>query len=415
MLGSSKFYPHIIKTGGLTLAVVIGGALGAVGLAAMWFKAPADDLSKLFIFLLVSGTISATIITLWISFSQRLVGLRTHLTLAYLTGAVITIFNIMVTGGLMFLSAHDQNLLMLLLLFSGSISVFFAFFLSDQLGRHVRQLTEAAREIAAGNLETRVEPGGSRELAMLAETFNQMASQLEKAFTMQREMEQSRKELVAAISHDLRTPLASLRLMTEAISDGVADEAQTAIFLERMRGEVQYMTGLIEDLFELSQLDAGALKLKPERASLSDLISDTLESLQSQAASKKQVLHGETEEDLPVLLFDPRKIQRVLNNLIGNAIRYTPEGGTINISACQRDGYIAVNVKDTGDGIPAADLDRIFEPFYRGERSRGRESGGVGLGLAIARGLVEAHGGRIKVQSHEGQGSTFTFELPLAK
>ena len=136
-------------------------------------------------------------------------------------------------------------------------------------------------------------------------------------------MEQSRKELIAAISHDLRTPLASLRLMTEAVSDGVTDEKQTAIFLERMRNEVQYMTGLIEDLFELSQLDAGALKLSPERASLSDLISDTLESLQGQAGKKHQLLEGKIEGELPELLFDPRKIQRVLNNLVGNAIRYT--------------------------------------------------------------------------------------------
>jgi signal transduction histidine kinase len=98
---------------------------------------------------------------------------------------------------------------------------------------------------------------------------------------------------------------------------------------------------------------------------------------------------------------------------VGNAIRYTPEGGTINISARRRDGYVAVSVKDTGDGIPAADLERIFDPFYRGERSRGRDSGGVGLGLAIAKGLVEAHGGKITVQSREGQGSTFTFELPV--
>ncbi len=413
MLNIKKLDAQLIKTGGLTIGVVIGGALGAVGLAAIWLKAPADDLGKLFTLLLTSGAISATLIAGWIMFSQRLVGLRIQITMAYLTGVVITIINILVTGGLMFLSAHDQSLLMLLLLFSGSLSIFFSFFLSDQLGRQVRELTRGADEIARGNLEARVKPGGSLELAKLAQTFNQMASQLEKAFTMQREMEQSRKELVAAISHDLRTPLASLRLMTEAISDGVADEEQTPIFLERMRGEVQYMTGLIEDLFELSQLDAGALKLKPERANLSDLLSDTLESLKSQATNKQQSLQGETEGDLPELLFDPRKIQRVLNNLVGNAIRYTQEGGTIHLTARQCQGYVAVSVQDSGVGIPITELDRIFEPFYRGERSRGRDLGGAGLGLAIAKGLVELHSGRISVQSREGQGSTFTFELPI--
>ncbi len=414
MLSSTKLQPLLLKTGGLALGVVIGGALGAVGLAAIWLKAPADDLTQLFFFLLTSGAISCTLILLWIGYSQRLTGLRSQLTMAYLAGSVITIVNIMVTSGLMFLSAHDQSLLVLLLIFSGGISVFFAFFLSEQLGRQVRELTRGAEEIAQGNLAARVQPGGSRELARLGEAFNQMASQLEQASVAQHEMEQSRKELVAAISHDLRTPLASLRLMTEAITDGLTDEQQTAIFLERMRGEVQYMTGLIEDLFEMSQLDAGALKLRPEKASLSDLISDTLESLNGQAEHKHQILEGQIEGELPELYFDPHKIQRVLNNLIGNAIRYTPEGGTIRLVARRQDAMVKVSVNDTGEGIPAADLERIFEPFYRGERSRGRDQqGGAGLGLAIAKGLVEAHGGRIVVQSREGQGSTFSFELPL--
>ncbi|HEX2912648.1 MAG TPA: HAMP domain-containing sensor histidine kinase [Chloroflexia bacterium] len=413
MINIRKLQPVLLKTGGRALVVVLGGAISAVGLAAVWLKAPADDLGKLFLYLITSGAVSATLIILWIAYSQRLVSLRAQITVAYLSGAVITIVNILVTGRLMFLSAHDQNLLMLLLLFSGGIAIFFGLFLSEQLNRQVRQLTQGATEIARGKLETRVLPGGSYELAQLAQAFNQMAVQLETAFATQREMEQARKELVVAISHDLRTPLASLRLMTEAITDGVADEKQTALFLERMHGEVQYMTGLIEDLFELSQLDSGALKLTPERASLTDLISDTLESLKSQAGSKKQTLHGQIEGEIPEFSFDPRKIQRVLNNLLGNAIRYTPEKGIINLTARQQNGFVSVIISDNGEGISAADLEQIFEPFYRGERSRGRESGGAGLGLAIARGLVEAHGGHINAQSQEGKGSTFTFELPI--
>ncbi len=413
MITSRKLQPQLLKIGGLALIVVVAGAAGAVGLAAFWLNPPADDLSKLFVYLLTSGGLSVCLVMFWLIFSRRQVGLRAQLSVAYLVGSIITIVNVVVTGGLMFLSVHDQNLLMLLLLFSASISVFFAFFLSEQLGRQVRELTRGASEIAAGKLDTRVAAGGSQELAQLAQAFNMMAVKLEQSAQDRQEMEQSRKELVAAISHDLRTPLASLRLMTEAVSDGVADEQQTAIFLERMSNEVQYMTGLIEDLFELSQLDAGALKLSPERASLSDLISDTLESLKAQATRKRQNLQGQIEGELPELLFDPRKIQRVLNNLVGNAIRYTPEGGTIQLGAQQMGRWVCVSVRDNGEGIIQADINSIFEPFYRGERSRGRESGGAGLGLAIARKLVEAHGGKIWVQSQEGQGSTFTFELPV--
>jgi signal transduction histidine kinase len=403
----------ILKIGGLTLLGVVFAALVTVGLAALWMQAPSKDLFALFIYLLVSGAISAGLVLAWLTFSQRLVGLRFQLTVAYLTGATITFINILVTGKLMFLSPHDLTLLLMLLVFSGAIVLFFAIFLSKQLVLPVAEMTGKAAELAKGNFSARVKPSGSAELAHLADAFNQMAGQLEHSFRVQQEMEKSRKELVAAISHDLRTPLASLRLMTEAVSDGVADEHQAAIFLERMRGEVQYMTTLIDDLFELSSLEAGAVKLNLERGTLADLISDTLESLQGQARQKDQTLAGEIQGELPEIAFDSHQVQRVLNNLVGNAIRYTPAGGAIHVQAGKKGSKVLVRVKDNGEGIPLADQGRIFEPFYRGERSRGREHGGTGLGLAIAKRLVEAHHGRIWVESKEGQGSTFSFELPI--
>ncbi len=410
---NQKLPAYLLKTGGLALTFIVCSATGAVGLAAIWLKPPGDDLSKLFFYLLSGGSLSVALVLGWLSFRQRLLRLRQQLTITYLTGTVITILNILIVSNLMFLNAHDQNLLMLLLLFTGSIAIFFSHFLSEQLSKQVEAITTSANRIAGGHFDTRVNPGGSYELAQLARGFNKMAAQLEKAFTTQQEMEQSRKELVAAISHDLRTPLASLQLMTEAVSDGIANEQQTAIFLERMRFEVRYMNGLIEDLFELSQLDAGKLKLKPEQANIGDLISDTLESLRDQAASKQQNLAGEVDEDLPEITIDLHKIQRVLNNLVANAIRYTPQGGSILLKARYIHQCIAVSVSDTGEGVPVSDIERIFEPFYRSERSRGRELGGAGLGLAIARRLVEAHQGKISVESREGQGSIFTFNLPL--
>lgn len=408
-----KFQFPLLKIAGLTLLGVVLAALVTVGLATLWMQAPPKDIFALFIYLLVSGAISSGLVLAWLTFSQRLVGLRFQLTVAYLTGAAITFINILITGKLMFLSPHDLTLLTMLLIFSGAIVLFFAIFLSKQLVLPVEEMTTSAVELANGNFSARVKPSGSAELAHLADAFNQMAGQLEHSFRVQQEMEKSRKELVAAISHDLRTPLASLRLMTEAVSDGVADEHQAAIFLERMRGEVEYMTTLIDDLFELSSLEAGSVKLNLEMGTLADLISDTLESLQGQARQKDQILAGEIQGELPEITFDSHQVQRVLNNLVGNAIRYTPAGGSINVQAVKKGSKVLVRVKDNGEGIAVTDQEHIFEPFYRGERSRGREHGGTGLGLAIAKRLVEAHHGRIWVESKEGQGSTFSFELPI--
>jgi signal transduction histidine kinase len=299
------------------------------------------------------------------------------------------------------------------MVFSAGISVYFAFFVAGNLTRQVRLLVDGANRLAAGQLDTRVNGGGSRELVELSAAFNQMAGKLEEAFEKQRITEKARKELVAAIGHDLRTPLSSLLLMSEAIKDGVTDENQTRIFINRIYGEVRHMAGLLEDLFDMSQLDAGAVKLKAEPGHLADLISDTIESMRSLAEQRQQQISGEVEEGLPVFNFDPAKLQRVLDNLVGNALRYGKTGGRVVISAHRVGSYVLVCVEDDGDGIHPEDLPRLFEPFFRGERSRGREHGGSGLGLAIARGLVEAHGGNISVESEPGKGAKFNFTLPL--
>ena len=404
-----KFLRSLMLAGSVTLF-----AAGiAVLLAFMWLKPPARELGDLFSYLLISGSVSVLLGVGWLVYAGQNTRLQLQLIVTYLIGAVIALVNIGVTASLMFLSAHDFSLLTLLLIFSGSISIFFAYYISTQLTRQVQQLVRGANQLASGKLDTRVKGGGNRELVELSQAFNQMAINLQTSFEKQRQAEQSRKELIAAIGHDLRTPLSSLRLMTEAIQDGVTDEQQTKLFMGRISGEVAYMSGLIEDLFELSQLDAGALKLRCEPGNLSDLISDTLESMRAQAEVKHQNLCGEIAGHIPQLSFDTRKIQRVLNNLVGNAIRYTPEGGKITLKAWVEAGKVLVSVIDNGEGIKPDDFDRIFEPFYRGERSRGREHGGAGLGLAISKGLIEAHQGTISVESSEGKGSKFTFQLPL--
>lgn len=397
--------------------VVLVAAGAAVGLAAVWLNPPAKELADLFSYLLLSGGISVVLGLVWLAYGSHNVRLYVQLSATYLIGVVIALVNITVTAGLMFLSAHDFSLLALLLVFSAILSVFFALYISRQLTQQVAQLVSGVQELAEGKLQTRIKGGGPREMLELSEAFNRMAEQLQASFKKQQDMEAARQELVASIGHDLRTPLASMQLMVEAIHDGVTDEGQTQIFLERIRNEVLYMSDLIEDLFALSQLDAGVLKLKPEPGQLSDLLSDTLESMRALAQARQHELVGEVEGELPEISYDAPKIQRVLNNLVSNAIHHTAPGGQIVLGARvnEPERAIEISVRDNGEGIAPADLEHIFDSFYRGERSRGREHGGAGLGLAIAKGLVEAHGGTILVESVAGQGASFIFRLPLQK
>jgi signal transduction histidine kinase len=257
-------------------------------------------------------------------------------------------------------------------------------------------------------------PAGD-EVGELAQAFNHLADQVEAAFRRRREMEQARRELIAAVSHDLRTPLSSLQAMVEALNDGVVtDPATVQRYLTTMQSEIRNLSLLINDLFEVSKLDAGVLHLHVEESPLQDLISDTLESMRAQVNRKGINLSGAVAEELAPVLMDPSKVQRVLYNLVQNAIRHTSAGGTILLEARDAGAEVQVDVTDSGEGIPEEEQPLVFEPFYRGDPARSRAHGGAGLGLTIARALVEAHGGRIWVGSVRGQGSRFSFTLPKA-
>jgi two-component system sensor histidine kinase BaeS len=250
-------------------------------------------------------------------------------------------------------------------------------------------------------------------VAALAESFNQMAAQLQAADQKQRELEHMRTDLIASVSHDLQTPLASIRAILEALADGVVEnpEAVTRYLLTAQR-DVRSLSLLIDDLFEMAQLDAGGLTLDLQEASLADLISDTLESFSELAAQHKITISGHAGPDIDPVRMDTMRIGRVLNNLLSNALRYSPDGGSIELTAQRTSRGVQVSVSDTGEGISADDLPKVFDRFYRGEKSRSRTTGGSGLGLAISRGLVRAHGGDITVESTPGHGSRFTFTLP---
>jgi two-component system sensor histidine kinase SaeS len=204
--------------------------------------------------------------------------------------------------------------------------------------------------------------------------------------------------------------------MVEAINDGVvADQETKSRYLQTIEAESENLSRLIDDLFELSQIDAGVMELHLESASLTDLISDTLGSMSAQAAERRLHLQGSVEDHQAPVVMDAKRVQRVLYNLVQNAIQHTPADGTISILAKDADSEMRVEVCDTGEGIPEAELERVFERFYRSDRARSRYTPGAGLGLSIAKGIVEAHGGRLWVESTLGKGSTFGFALPKPK
>jgi signal transduction histidine kinase len=256
----------------------------------------------------------------------------------------------------------------------------------------------------------------SDEIGQLGAEFNSMVEQLQVGQEQRSRLEASRRELIAAVSHDLRTPLASMRAMVEALNDGVVTDPETVSrYLHTIQSETQHLS-LIDDLFELSQIDAGALRLHLEPTSIEDLASDALEGMRAQAEQKNVHLQGQVEGTPPRVPLDAARMQRVLYNLIQNAIRHTPSDGTVTLTVRGAPDKVELTVADSGEGIPESDLPHVFDRFYRGERARTRDKlepgPGAGLGLAIARGIVEAHGGTISAASQPGQGAAFYVVLP---
>lgn len=397
-------------------SVLLLGLTGMVLLLTMAvLRPPAGDLVALASFLLISGgvTVALGLGASRLGLLRWVRSLWLKLVLVSVLTALLALANVGFTAMLMFLSTHDLALLAGLLGFSIGMSVFVAFAFSEPTVRSLRALVGAARHMSAGELDARVKVESRDETGELAEAFNSMAEQLEARFARERELEQARKELISAVSHDLRTPLASIRAMVESMQDGVVTDPDTVKrYMRTTLTEVENLSQLVNDLFELSHMDAGVLELHMEAASLQDLVSDTLESMSPQAAARELSLHGSVDADLTPVVMDTLRVQRVLYNLVQNSIRHTPPDGTIYIRAQDAGREVKVEVADTGEGIPAQELDLLFERSYPPDPSRSRVSGGAGLGLSIAKGIVEAHGGQIWAESVVGKGSTFIFTLP---
>jgi two-component system sensor histidine kinase SaeS len=350
--------------------------------------------------------------------------LRHYLMIANGVSTAVILLCLFVSYTTMFLSFHKMIWLSAATLGAGLLSIAVHYILTRPLESSIRLITEQSRRIADGQFQGVVPQVGPVEFKMLAAQFNEMNARLDENFSRLRTSEASRRELVANVSHDLRTPMASVQSFVEALQDDIVkDEATFHRYLTTIRQETSRLSAMIDDLFQLSRLEAGAETFEPEPQHLDSVLVEILQSLAFQFENKHLRVVTDIPDNLPRLALMPLKIERVLGNLLHNAIRHSPPGGTIRIAAAKlppsSEGpatdteWVRLSIEDEGEGIAEAERLYVFERFYRTDKSRNRERGGSGLGLAIAKSIVELHGGVIGVLSTPGAGSTFWFTLPV--
>lgn len=363
----------------------------------------------------VAAVVAATLLRV-----LRHARLAVQASIAALAPALAVTVALLGTATTMFISAHDLRALLVVTVAAGTVGLVTALGLGQRVAAASSSLGDLAQRIGEdGGLpdaSLRSGPRGPSELGRLADELEGALARLAESREHAAAAEDSRRQLVAWVSHDLRTPLAGIRAMVEALEDGVVEDPETvARYYRTMGRETDRLAGLVDDLFELSRIQAGAVNLDLEQIALDELISDAVAGVSVAAGAKGIDLRGEVATPTPVVELSIPEMARVVRNLLDNAIRHTPRGGTIWVEAAVDEARKAalVSVRDGCGGIPAPDLPRVFELAYRGDAARTPGDGGAGLGLAVARGLVEAHHGEISVEN-EGQGCRFTICLPLA-
>jgi signal transduction histidine kinase len=294
-------------------------------------------------------------------------------------------------------------------LLAGGIGLVLALLLSAGLLIPIRQLTRAAKRLAAGEREGKVSVNGSDELAELARSFNTMTDSLKHS-------EEERRSMTADIAHELRTPLAVQRAHLEALQDGVYP--MDAEHIQVVLDQTVLLSRLVEDLRTLALSDAGELQLQLKELNPVDIAGQTLERFESQVMSRgiELVMKApQSKKPCPAVLADADRVEQILNNLLSNALRHTPDGGKIVVTLACQDQNVVISVRDSGEGIPSEALPYVFDRFYRADRARSRQEGGSGLGLAIARQLARAHGGDLTATNSSDGGAEFVLLLPVRK
>ena len=295
------------------------------------------------------------------------------------------------------------------------IAVLLSLLLAKTMVTPIQSLTKAAEKVAAGDFSESVENDAQDEIGVLTRTFNDMAGQLESNIEDLKNAEILRREFVANVSHELRTPVTSIRSYAETLCDAAdsMDAATQQRFLEVIVGESDRMTKIVQDLLTLSKFDAGSIDFDFGQFSFEKSVRDVYNAQLLEAQKRRHNFGLEIESDMPEIRGDRARIEQVLINMLSNAIKYTPDGGRIRMTAGTKDGCVWCTVRDNGIGIPKNDIDHVFERFYRVDKARSRESGGTGLGLSIAYEIVQRHNGNMEIHSQKGKGTAITVTLPV--
>jgi signal transduction histidine kinase len=354
-------------------------------------------------------TLAGTVLLLLL----RRAALAAQLGVLVAVAATTVVASMLAVANWMFLSQHDLAVAIYVALIAGTVSIVFSVVLGVVVSRNFRRLILATRGIGQGSAARWLAKGSSAEFRTLALELDLTSARLEKSQQHERQLQESRRTLIAGISHDLRTPLAGIRAMSEALEDGMVDDQQQ--YLRQIRVRVEQLGGMVDDLLQLSRIDSGLLHLDLSDVSLYDLVSDAVADLGILAAGRPISVDASSVEDLTVHA-DPRELSRAMSNLLNNAVQHTPPGTPVSVIAGRLDdGRASVSVIDRGGGIPQGDLERVFEAGWRGEPSRsslGGAKGGSGLGLAIVAGILKAHHGEVTVHNVPG-GCRFDLILPV--
>ena len=383
-------------------ALVIAAAAGLAALVALAYGAA--DGAVTFVLLGVLGGASLTAAHRLAARRGRLGSLRRQFVLGVALAVGQLAIAIVAGAWLMFVSAHDAIVVAVLAVFAGLVAARAAQLLAAGVMDDIEALGATLQAVGDGAREPAAATGSDDELAALAQAANVAIAKLDRA-------ERAQRNLVAAVSHDLRTPITSLKLLADAIDDDIVDEPTRRRYLRQMGTHITALSALIDDLFELSQLKAGNVAWSIEHVRLDALVEETVDAMRPHAEAKGVEVSATIPAAMRPARGNPEKLQRVLFNLIQNAIRHTPADGSVTVLAHPAGDAVVVEVADTGAGIAPDDRTRVFEPFYRGDPDAARTRNGAGLGLAISRAIVEAHGGRIWLED-SAEGTRVRFSLP---
>jgi signal transduction histidine kinase len=397
------------RVAGSAAILFVAASLAAVIAWVPYGAHAAREIGRLVAICGAGGLVIAHLAAGW---RRHLGGLRRQFGFGAAIALAITLAAVIAAAERMFVSNHDATLVAAVVIGAAVVAVRAAQLLSAGVARDVDSVRAALTAVGEGERRVSITSGGRDEVAKLATEVEAMVDLLSAEEQRRATADKARRDLVAAVSHDLRTPLASLRLLAEAVDDRIVEGEERARYLAQMQTYIRALSAMIDDLFELSRLEAGEIEWSLQQVEVARLIDETVAAMQPEARSRRVDVVAELPAEPAIATADPERLQRVLFNLIQNALRHTPADGSVTVRAESAKGVVEVEIADTGEGIPPAERERIFDAFIRGGANAARDGDGAGLGLAISRAIVEGHGGRIWLAPCE-RGTRVRFSVPV--